>query len=462
MNFRKLLVPSLAFGFLLDVLNSDWVYSSLYYYSHPPWKIYLATCIPVLFVFLAASAGARWMGEWRVLRLFDVVTTAVFAFVVYNILKRNGVFPGHSSLLLKLAIILGVLAAAFLGTKRAPQWMLGRWRLAVLTGSLIFLLVPELVFSFEASKEKPLLPFFTSDGPALRVPTVVLVLDELSAIQQSPVETALRASSASVHVSDAQSAGPHTLSSVPGLWTGVDMAGARPCLATAVCADIGLLDYSRQTVRRARVDVVGFWHPYCLMRGLEYCRQVAVFGPKSILVGYMCDLIGLTNSANKPEFCEREWLDPERAARAREEIKQATFEAPFWRTGGLLYVHTLLPHPPAAGQRRSLDDEYAANLELAAQFAAQIEQRLQSSFGSHHRLVVTADHPLRYEVWCTTWRYRGPDCARNPRFRASHVPLIVAGEGAESLPAISNTLDLFTALGALDGSAQPAAAPRSP
>jgi hypothetical protein len=151
--------------------------------------------------------------------------------------------------------------------------------------------------------------------------------------------------------------------------------------------------------------------------------------------------------SKRPAFCERQWLDSVRAVNARQRIHNAAFNAPFWKDGGILYIHTLLPHPPGAVNGGTLEQDYALNLQQAAKLVGDLATKLDKAFGGNYLLIITSDHPLRPEVWCAMYRYKQTGCIEgSQRFTATQVPLIAVGQGAESVMTVKNNFELFKRL----------------
>ena len=450
---RTLVLPSIALAAILNTLNNDWIYSSLFYYTHPAWQVAATLLIPAIVVLaVAAALTVLLRAEW-VVELLDILTLVIVAFFLYTIGRRNGHLEGDVPLLAKAALALAVTGLAYAASHYLSREAMSRLRIAVVVGCVLFLLAPEVLFPIEHTHELPLVSFFHEHDAAKRRPnTLILVLDELSDLKSSPVEAALRDGRRTVFARAVVSSGSDTVSAIPALLSGVELEDDRPCTPTALCDDVGLFDFARQTVERPRVNLVGFFHPYCEMRGLTYCRQIPVFGSDSIIYGYGCNLLqrlAVAGIKHKPVGCERQWLNAGRAQAARASIAAAVAAAPFWRDGGVLYVHILLPHPPGNRDGGTLEEDYAANLKLAGAFASELAGRLERSFGDDFLMVVTADHPLRLPVWCGMHRYARPGCAEHSTFASTHVPLITIGRGAEKLMSVEGNLKLFDALDAL-------------
>lgn len=127
------------------------------------------------------------------------------------------------------------------------------------------------------------------------------------------------------------------------------------------------------------------------------------------------------------------------STQVRTPIREKSLAAPFWRIGGVLFVHTMLPHPPGDTSGPSLNADYAANLELAAYLAHELKTR----FSEWYRFLFTSDHPLRSQVCCCPPRYDVPECQTNTRYLATELPLIAVGAAAPDLTGLATNLVLM-------------------
>jgi hypothetical protein len=180
------------------------------------------------------------------------------------------------------------------------------------------------------------------------------------------------------------------------------------------------------------------------MQGLSYCVQHAVSGFSTVLGSYGCSLASLFSGGRRFEPCEASLRPFAKAAVTRSEIHRQSLAAPFWKSGGTLYIHTILPHPPGPVAGHTLEADYEENLKQAATLAEDLLVRLEIVFGENFLLVVTSDHPLRPAVWCGPFRYAERECAQNARFSSAKVPLIAVGQGSPGLMDLDNNLDLLS------------------
>ena len=251
--------------------------------------------------------------------------------------------------------------------------------------------------------------------------TIFLLLDELGYQAAAPLADDLRAAGLNVRYEALTAAGENTLNVIPALFSGLEFPHARPCGTTTLCSESNALDFSRLAVQRPDVDVTGLLLPYCNIAGLRTCFQVPLpheFGSayRSLAVFYLRRLgLPLPEALRPP-------ADP--PAMQRQLLKQQTDfinHSQLWASGGILYAHLPIPHPPGLDGIGKLDDDYAANIKEARAIVRSLVARAQERFGPAYSLVITSDHPLR-NYWCSNRVYTGVDCSTRPEFRSNRVP----------------------------------------
>ena len=124
-------------------------------------------------------------------------------------------------------------------------------------------------------------------------------------------------------------------------------------------------------------------------------------------------------------------------------VEAALWRAPVWHSGGFLYAHVPLPHPPGVQGGDSLTDHYEANLRRAAQLVDGIVQRLRQRGDRAFTVVVFSDHPLRGSLWCGSAQYSGNGCPLDARWVDDRVPLIVAGNVPAAFERVQGNIDVF-------------------
>lgn len=448
MKARQFVIPALAAAATLNVLMHDWLYSSFYFFTDPPWQVGLMAVAPALFVVVVLFALDRMLPRWLWLRLVDGLTLLLLVYFAYSTSRQQGLLQGGLSWPARLAWVAAAVTLAGIIPWRLAAATMARLRLAVLVFGVLFLAGPAVFAHFQSNDNLTLGRYWHDTDAASAPPTAVLVLDELSAQAATPIVQRLLADGQAVTATHIKSSGSHTISAMPALLTGVAFEGARACSPWALCATSGLFDFSRQVVTRPQVSIVGFFHPYCAMAGLVYCRQHAVNGFPNILVGYGCSLMAVVAGGHRFETCEKALRPFARATQVRAAIRAEALAAPFWHDGGTLYLHTMLPHPPGAASGQSLNADYAANLELAADLAADLARELKARFGPRFRFIITSDHPLRPQVWCGPLRYSEPSCETNTHYTSTEVPLITVGPNAQNLTGLASNLELLNRLDA--------------
>lgn len=257
--------------------------------------------------------------------------------------------------------------------------------------------------------------------------SMVLILDELSPEYAQGVSSALTRHGFQVQEREVAAAGESTTRSIPSMLLNRRHDDAAPCSGEALCGKPSFDFGSLRAAHRA-IDVVGFWHPYCSIKGLRYCyRAIENKSVTQDLLGRICPLSGPLSRF----FCnpgKDGW--PLAWARTEQEFKRAISEAPFWKQGGTLYVHVPIPHPAEVPGNKALNEEYRKNIGAAERLVGDLATKLKTNFDGNVVLIVTSDHPLRSYYWCNNTAYTevqdSAECMKaNPENR-ERVPLIIA------------------------------------
>lgn len=386
--------------------------------------------LPVALIALLAWRWPAVQGQ-RLLRSLTVAFAAVWLVILFD----GGTLVRSSRTLLVLAaLVAGAGAYMALGAGQAGWWP--RSRAALATAGLVFFLSSPLI----GRMASPQLQWLSSVAASNRVPTVWLLLDETSSGASEQLVAPLRAAGLWTSVTQMTSAGQNTLDIVPSLFARHTMGPATaPCGPTAVCSGSRSVDFARVDVGRPGVDVVGVYHRYCAIQGLRSCvrddRRIASWAQQ------WADLrCGAARWLGGEAACLRQLALYDIDGR-RQSI-QAAWDAPFWREGGDLYVHVLLPHMPAEAEPMpSLGAAYRVNLARAASFLETMAFRLQQRFPDF-RLVVFSDHGLRPINKCNA-AYSG-NCERPAEYANQlTVPLIVASPKPLEIHPPASNLELF-------------------
>lgn len=446
MRWREAILPALAATAAVNVLAHDWFYSSLFFYTNELWQIYGMVAAPFAFFALLAWAGAKIASPQPALRLVDTFSLLVLIAFAFMTLRQQGYLHGGSPTLAKLAWVVGSLLLAWWLPRQLSEDLRLRLRWAIVAFGALFLVGPAAVSRLGPQANLKLAPYFSETSTASPTNTLILILDELSAAGAQPILEKLRQPGREVMAKEVVSSGENTISAIPALFIGAAFDNARTCAPSALCSSSGLFDFSKQVVARPKVNIVGFFHPYCEMSGLAYCAQQAVNGFPNVLMGYACSMSSIFSGGRRFEVCEAPLRPFALAESVRAEIRSQVRAAPFWKDGGTLYVHTMLPHPPGSVAGNTLDVDYAENLKKAAELATELALLLETTFGQNFLLVITSDHPLRPTVWCGPHRYAERECAESARFQSAKVPLIAVGQGAQALMDLDSNLGLMNRL----------------
>ncbi len=325
----------------------------------------------------------------------------------------------------------------------ADGW--ARLRLALCVASFLFV-ASEPVLGALRAKDGVWPPGFQANDAVVdagRVATIVFLLDELNARNSTPIIEVLRRQGLQVAIKAVPSIGDSTARVLPSMFTGQLFHDARPCGLKTICSANQALDFSRISATRPDVDVVGFYHPYCAIKGLRTCVRPAVELAVFSLSRWQCGLwrrFGLPLGVDASS-CRATGVGVWGSLTDR--VLAGVSQSPALTVGGVLFAHLPLPHPPGHSDDGALAQHYDANLLRAA---AAVEQTLKKAAGNGLalRVVIFSDHPLRQPAWCRGYPglFTGP-CAPVDRLLDDKVPLIVAGATTPDLSTHSTNLNAF-------------------
>lgn len=280
---------------------------------------------------------------------------------------------------------------------------------------------------------------------------VVVLLDELSARAAGPIADAMARSGQPVLRRSLKPVGDGTAKVVPALLSQLKFNEVKPCGRSTLCSGSNVLDFDRIRASRPDIDIVGFYMPYCRIAGLRSCEVHAPSEPYLDAQRWRCAalrrsvyLAHLEGSALQ-ERCAT--LNGEVWSDLGARIESALWRAPVWAQGGLLFVHSTLPHPPGEGGAGTLDQHYRVNIAKAARLVGAITERLASQ-GRSYTLIVFSDHPLRVKSWCQSTQYRAT-CPISEELEDEDVPLLATGRISPALELLTSNAEIFDALGSV-------------
>ena len=331
-------------------------------------------------------------------------------------------------LLIAMPWLMRRMAAA--STRLAPRGLM-----AIAVAAMLFVLLPPAMALWSApslgwpSRQAATAPSasVTSPGFGRGRTELILLFDELNDTAVGGIQAALTAQGLHVAHRPLEPVGDGTAKVVPAMWLRRPFKDPKPCSDSAICSGRDILDFSKVLGSRQDIDVVGFYHPYCAMQGLRWCRRESPLGVFDSSDRWVCAVrrrMGLT----MPERCHREqhlsWTT------LVERTEQSYWLAPFWKQGGMLFAHLPFPHPPASDSRQTFVEQYAAGTTKAARLASASVERLRSAGIKDIAVIVTSDHPLRVDGWCSNGTYSARRCQGSERLKDTKVPLLVAADGA--------------------------------
>ncbi len=371
---------------------------------------------------------ARRAAEGRatlLLRLAFLVSAGCAAYLFINVswLQKLKLSVGSGTV---FAVGATAALAVAAWTLRIPPSSWPRIRRTVMTGAILFWCSQVvLVWLFAPRLEWPPRPL---SGEARRDGiTVFLLLDEMNAKLAPAFVDTLREEGLEVAQRRMKAVGPNTLNVVPQMFSGLPFDMAKACWTTAICSSGNVLDFARITASRNDIDVVGFYHPYCAMKGLRSCSSLELSVLQMLdpqrwrcAVADRLRLGGLWRGMDCGPAQLRGWDG------LVSRMLESLWAIPVWTQGGLLFAHLPLPHPPGSTPQATLQRHYLDNAERARAVVREMARRARAS-GREFHFVIFSDHPLRQSQWCRNRLYAGSGCADNPQFEDDAVPLIVAG-----------------------------------
>jgi len=234
----------------------------------------------------------------------------------------------------------------------------------------------------------------------------VLVLDELSPEGAKYIVARLENEGFWVDDTEVPAASQTTLEAIPAMLTGELDKGMLPCSFSALCG-YSAKDFQNFYVNGKDYDVVGYWHPYCEIRGLRSCFRLIRYLNQPFLSTLKYAVCSLDRGIFTQHLnsCEVESKSMYKFAwsEVAKEVESAIFDMPFWNKGGNLYVHIPLPHPIFdVAEKSSLKDEYRKNIFDAEQLVMKFAGELKNRFGNNFSLTILSDHSLRSQlIWCS-------------------------------------------------------------
>jgi len=403
-----------------------------------------------LLVLLCWRMAVRWRGGrylGRVSRMGVVVSLALWLDLVAGVVFAPLVGrAAQTGMLQAAAILLWAVAAWFSLRWSATTW--ARVRRASCATAFLFVASQPVVAALNAPAISwPNAAPGDQAAASSRAVTVFLLLDELNANAAGTLVDALAKAGRGVKFKTLVPAGDATAQVVPAMLAGRPFRDAKPCGLATVCSGMAALDFKRIVASRPDVDVVGFYEPYCAMRGLRSCARLSPASPASELNRWWCAALRRSDwlSERMGRGADRSCGDLNGVvwSHLASDVEAAIERAPVWREGGFLFAHVPLPHPPGEGGDGSLPSHYRNNLARAVHLIDRMVATLSQEPDRQVTIVVFSDHPLRAGVWCATTQYRHNGCPLPQELQDDRVPLIVAGDVPAAFDALTSNMEVF-------------------
>ena len=429
----------LALGCIFVALSGQWFWSSVFRQEFPVAESVFALVIGASLIFAFSIMILRVSPG--VVHALRGVMLLVLIFLVYRIARPY--LGGEAvSTLVKMALVVMALLLAMGAVFKGRRANWGRFCAATIAFSAIFIASFPLAGMSQRKEGNAAfgLSFLAhqNDQPEN---VVLLLLDELSPESTGLIVDALRRQNTSVYATDIAAAGFNTINAIPAMLTGQRFDYSMPCGAALLCSDGKSLDFSSLRVAGRAVDIIGILPSYCAIQGLRSCVSIHPEAAVPALQSLVCDLLRsfLVNACNSNPASERR----KEIAASRKHVEQSIMTAPFWENGGLLFAHVLLPHPVGLSPNISLEKEYQANLVESARLASQILERLNARFKNNFVFVLTSDHPLRVDFYCSVSAYSSENCKTGLPENRGRVPLIVVSPKPIRAPVIKSAVGLL-------------------
>lgn len=394
---------------LLVLSRSDWMLANLFFNNHTVLDISLAililfTSVTCILFFLAIQLPI-YITKFT-LRIFII---SYFIYIIY--LQIRGVFPTLLQREYLITILIGTLLISYLAAKFVPIIHWKRLCTSFLVFGIILFATPFIAVQIIAKNVTIYAPI-NAPGHAS---TAVLILDELDANALPEITQALQTVGAAPKTKIIKAVANNTLNVIPEMLGGQKLPHAKICTPTAVCSDYSAVEYAKLHFDpQSKFHIIGFYGPYCSATGYASCRQLStkeVGIIHDLAASFICPAINLLSPHHNISFCNAVEITSPYWIKLKEISQEAVGLSPFWDEGGVLLAHMPFPHPPGRLPVASLQDDYTDSVLQAASFAANIWNQGKQRFGSSFRLIITSDHPLRYEkIWCNYKKYKEPNC----------------------------------------------------
>lgn len=390
--------------------------------------------------------GGAWVGP-----IFVGIAAAVWVQLVCGPWLANALDTTLGAELGPWLVLLALIVGLTIAGVRLPSHVWLRLRRGIGAAAVIFVLAqPALAYWYARDILWPG-PAEKSDSTLAPPETQVFVLlDEWNDKAAGPVMAAMARAGHPVLHRALTPVGDGTAKVVPSIFARTPFLDAKPCSLDTVCSGNQVLDFSRIHASRPDIDIVGFYLPYCAIRGLRSCHVAMPASPIFDLERWKCALLrrsaAVAGQAGEPWHRRCAALNGNVWSELASDVETQIWNSPVWKDGGVLFAHVPLPHPPGEDPSQGLGLHYAANLQRAARLIGQMAEALGREPTRRFSLVVFSDHPLRTSMWCGSTQYMGAACASDDTLIDDRVPLLVTGEVPSAFGRLQSNLEVFDLL----------------
>jgi hypothetical protein len=432
----QVLLEAALVGLLVALSRLDWLTSTLYHDTNNPWDAWAAMGLLFLTVAISASLPALVVGERRWGYVLRGLIFVAALYVLQAAIRHLPFIPTTLNNWHKLGAISVCLVVAAMMAIKFDDALWGRTRAALVTASVIYAVSPWMLVQWSAPHVQVSL-----NTQSNSFPTAILLLDEMNAEAALPVLSALRRVGANVQAATIPSVGVNTITVVPEMLGAAHVPTAKVCTANAICDATGQFDFRKLNFAPEQgFHIVGFFHPYCAAHGWVSCQRFALTSPGAFR-SLACTFLRLVPVASSKLTCD--WMSQSSWLPFRERILDAVMQSSFWHQGGVLFAHLPIPHPVGQHDYASLQADYDDNITVAAGYMADIWVVGRKTHGENFRLVITSDHPLRPNLWCSHVKYRRTGCAVQANSLPGKVPFIVASSHPIAYPIPTSNSGIF-------------------
>ena len=378
------------------------------------------------------------------LRLLASKYWIVFGWLYWGYLVYFDITVLKYGLYSSLAIVVLCLLSSFIILRFASSYFWNKLRISSLIIPALVSVTP-IVFGFFSSYPSSILQ--ADSQTKSKITYIVLIFDELNYINSDGLVKILNSSGFHVNVKPITPTHLSTTQVIPELFFAGNFKNAAPCGFSRVCAENSVLDFSKVSVMRNDVDIVGFHHPYCAINNLRYCRRIVSTNSVTDLDRLHCSFYRRTGIGHQNSSSKCQTISHRQFERVRDQTIDALYRSPALQVGGVLFAHLPLPHPPG-GHNGTLSDQYFSNIKISKDILKNL-LLLSSQNSVHVNLIISSDHPLRQSLWCSREpvMFDSP-CLVDPALNDKFVPLIVASKS--NLPDINhihyNNREIFNLL----------------